>query len=266
MMVPSKQLDFGLPARFAAYPAFGYIAAFLLLVALVASPMHGQEPATFTFGTTVVIPAGLKGDIYALPEGTDSLAALDRSKPPIGTIYTSSLQVRPQDFRIGFPGVTDRFEWFAIDYNGKFWIEKPGFYRFRLTSDDGSMLYIDGQLIIDNDGQHSPEPRRGSLRLAGGVHTIRVVYFQGSRFTISLMLDVAGPGDQSPRPFSTDEFKPPGNPEDWKFTEATQAESQDKELDRTVPARISAPPATQQPSKSKQQQQQPNDPRRRKRR
>jgi len=238
-----------------------------LILALLwpAVTTQAQEPATFTFGTTVVIPAGLKGDIYALPEGTESLAALDRSKPPIGTIYTSSLQVKPQDFRIGFPGVTDRFEWFAIDYNGKFWIEKPGFYRFRLTSDDGSMLYIDGQLIIDNDGQHSPEPRRGTLRLAGGVHTIRVVYFQGSRFTISLMLEIAGPGEQTPRPFSTDEFKPPGNPEDWKFSEATLTESQDKELDRSVPGRIAAPPASQQPARQPKQPQ-PNDPRRRKRR
>lgn len=194
-----------------------------------------------TFGTTVVIPAGLKGNIYHLPEGTNSLAALDRSKKPVGTIYTSSLNVRPQDFSIGFPGVTSRFEWFAIDYSGKFWIEKPGLYRFRLVADDGAMLYIDDQLIIDNDGVHSPDARRGSVRLDGGVHTIRVPYFQGPRFTVALLLEVAGPGDKSPRVFSTDEFKPPGNPEDWRYTGIPLPGAGDRDLERLVPDRIEAP-------------------------
>src|SRR5260370_27974768 len=45
-------------------------------------------------------------------------------------------QCTPQDFLIGFPGITRRFEWFAVDYSGKFWIETPGLYRFRLVSDD----------------------------------------------------------------------------------------------------------------------------------
>ena len=98
---------------------------------------------------------------------------------PQGSIYTTSLDVPPQDFLIGFPGITRRFEWFAIDYSGKFWIETPGLYRFRLVSDDGAMLYIDGQLIADNDGVHSTTVRLGSIRLAGGTHTIRVPYFQG---------------------------------------------------------------------------------------
>ncbi len=46
--------------------------------------------------------------------------------------------------RLGFPGLTDRFEWFAMDYSGKFWIDRTGLYRFRLVSDDGAMLYVDG--------------------------------------------------------------------------------------------------------------------------
>ena len=45
---------------------------------------------------------------------------------PVGTIYTNSLNVSPQRFDESFPGITDRFEWFAIDYTGKFWIEQPG--------------------------------------------------------------------------------------------------------------------------------------------
>jgi hypothetical protein len=121
----------------------------------LAFSLAAQDRPTAVFGTTVVIPGGLKGDIYHLQNSTRSLAGLTKLKP-VGSIYSSMLDVRPQDFSLGFPGVTDRFEWFAIDYSGRFWIEHPGIYRFRLISDDGAMLYVDGQLIIDNDGVHSP--------------------------------------------------------------------------------------------------------------
>ena len=30
-----------------------------------------------------------------------------------------------------------------------------GSYDFQVQSDDGSLLYIDGELVIDNDGNHS---------------------------------------------------------------------------------------------------------------
>lgn len=206
-----------------------------LLIPLMAS---SQEP-TAVFGTTVVIPSGLRGDIYYLRRNTETLADLTRLQPQ-GTIYTTSLNVPPQDFRIGFPGITKRFEWFAIDYSGRFWIETPGFYRFRLTSDDGAMLYIDGQLIADNDGIHSTTVRLGSIRLAGGRHTIRVPYFQGPGNTVALMLEVAGPGEQ-PRIFSTEEFKPPTNPEQWRYTDAAELTPPDPDLARISPARIPGP-------------------------
>lgn len=198
----------------------------------------GQEPAA-VFGTTVVIPSGLRGDIYYLPRNTETLADLARLRPQ-GTIYTTSLNVPPQDFQIGFPGITRRFEWFAIDYAGKFWVETPGLYRFRLTSDDGAMLYIDGQLIVDNDGIHSTTVRIGSIRLAGGRHTLRVPYYQGPGDTVALILEVAGPGER-PRIFSTEEFKPPSNPEQWRFPDPAELAPPDPDLPRNYPDRISAP-------------------------
>jgi hypothetical protein len=188
-----------------------------------------------------VIPSGLRGDIYYLPHNTQTIADLTGLHPQ-GIIYTTSLNVPPQDFQIGFPGITKRFEWFAIDYSGKFWIEVPGLYRFRLVSDDGAMLYIDGQLIADNDGVHSTMARLGSIRLAGDTHTIRVPYFQGPGETVALMLEVAGPGER-PRIFSTDEFKPPANPEAWRFPEPAAIPPPDPDLPRTHPARIPGPDA-----------------------
>jgi PA14 domain len=101
-----------------------------------------QDEPVATFGTTVVIPSGLRGLVYHIRRDSDRLPNLAKLKPA-GTIYTSSLNIPPQSFKTGFPGVTKRFEWFAIAYTGKFWIQKPGVYRFALISDDGSRLEID---------------------------------------------------------------------------------------------------------------------------
>ncbi len=114
-----------------------------------------------------------------------------------------------------FPGINNRFEWFAIDYTGNFWIGRPGKYKFALNSDDGSKLYIDGKLIIDNDGQHPPVSRKGSVELTIGAHRIRVSYFQGPRFQVALTLRVAGPS-QKWHLFSTDELKPPSDAGVWR--------------------------------------------------
>jgi len=187
-----------------------------LLAALPLCVFAQSDPVP-TFGTTVVIPGGLRGQIYHLKTNTARLPDFSKMKAK-GVIYTSSLNVPVTDFKAGFPGVTDRFEWFAIDYTGRFWIEKPGLYSFLLTSDDGARLWIDDQLIADNDGLHQAEDRHASLRLTTGVHTIRVAYFQGPRFQVALMLKIAGPGETL-RVFSTDEFKPPSNPENWPIVE-----------------------------------------------
>ncbi len=195
-----------------------------LALCLAAGAM--AQDGTPVFGTTVVIPSGLRGSIYHLHRNTTDLAEIEKSKP-VGAIYTASLNVPPQDFKQGFPGVTKRFEWFAIDYTGKFWIDSPGIYSFALLSDDGSWLYIDDQLVIDNGGLHPPEEKAGKLSLSGGIHRIRVAYFQGTKWQVALVLKIAGPGEPL-RVFSTDEFRPPPNPELWRFPDTTHPTAEGK--------------------------------------
>lgn len=185
-----------------------------LSVAGAQTPTLPDAPIT-TFGVTVVDPFGLRGDVYLLPKDADRLPKFGKLKP-VGSIYTSALNIPPRSFLAGFPGVTDRFEWFAIDYSGNFYVEHPGVYRFLLASDDGSKLYIDDKAVIDNDGIHSILVEQGQVRLKGGIHRIRVSYFQGPRDIVSLILAVARPGEDW-RLFSTDEFRPPRNPADWKY-------------------------------------------------
>jgi PA14 domain len=177
-------------------------------------PTIRDAPIT-TFGVTVVDPFGLRGDIYLLRPDTDRLPKFEKLEP-VGAVYTSALNVPPRDFRQGFPGVTNRFEWFAIDYTGNFYVSNPGKYRFLLASDDGSKLYIDNKRVIDNDGLHPIQYEEGSITLKGGIHRMRISYFQGPAAGIALILAVARPGEDW-RIFSTNEFRPPRNPADWKY-------------------------------------------------
>jgi hypothetical protein len=71
-------------------------------------------------------------------------------------------------------------------------------------------------MVVDNDGVHPAATKSGNAELSGGIHTIRLQYFQGPRLQVALVLEVAG-AEEELRVFSTDEFKPPANPEDWRF-------------------------------------------------
>lgn len=173
-----------------------------------------------TFGTTVVLAAGLHGIVYFIPKDTWVLPDFDdASLERVGDIWTTSLNIPPRHWRAGFPGLTDRDEWFAIDYTGKFWVEQPARYTFALVSDDGSRLFIDDTPVIDDDCQHPPDLRIAAVKLEGGGHRIRVTYFQGPRDCLALLLAVAGP-DHRWQVFSTTNFKPPSNPDDWRFPAA----------------------------------------------
>ncbi|MGO9463821.1 MAG: beta strand repeat-containing protein, partial [Isosphaeraceae bacterium] len=51
--------------------------------------------------------------------------------------------------------------------------------NFATTSDDGSMLYIDGNAVVFNDYNQGATQRTGLANLTPGVHTIDVEYYQG---------------------------------------------------------------------------------------
>jgi PA14 domain len=186
------------------------------LFALCLAPAFCQSPASNQtgegtvahFGTTVVISSALRGDIYFIPPDSQKLPKFEKLKP-VSTIYTSELNVPRHDFTMGFPGVSGRFEWFAIDYTGSFWIDKPGNYTWALLSDDGSKLYIDGHEIIDNDGQHGPKGVAGVCKLKAGAHRIRISYFQGPRFQAALILAVIPPGEEDFTLFNTEDYLSP---------------------------------------------------------
>jgi hypothetical protein len=184
---------------------------------------NGSTPdsALPTFGTTVVVPGGLHGTVYFIPKDTMVLPDFEHDRVErVGEIWTDVLNVMPRHWRTGFPGLTNRFEWFAIDYNGRFWIDQPGRYTFALLSDDGSRLFIDDIPVIDDDCQHPPDLRIAAVKLNGGGHQMRISYFQGPRDCLALVLAIAGP-DGTWHVFNTGDFKPPANPENWHYPAAS---------------------------------------------
>ena len=74
--------------------------------------------------------------------------------------------------------VREQEEHFGILYYGEIQIDKAGAYTFYTKSDDGSTLYINGKLVVDNDGLHSPRERSGKVQLSAGRHQIEVHFFE----------------------------------------------------------------------------------------
>lgn len=66
-----------------------------------------------------------------------------------------------------------------MHFKGYLNVEEEDNYVIRLVSDDGSRLYLDGKLLIDNDGFHSARPKDSEVILKKGKHTIEIRYFQG---------------------------------------------------------------------------------------
>jgi hypothetical protein len=110
----------------------------------------------------------LVGTIYQLPDSTIQL-------PNFKTLAASK-SVHVHDVEI--PAEVNGIYPYGIVYRGSFWISGTGTYIFRVTSDDGSKLFIDDRLVINNDGSHGANLVRQGVRLTGGRHTLRLEFFE----------------------------------------------------------------------------------------
>lgn len=59
-------------------------------------------------------------------------------------------------------------------------IEETELYRFLLTSDDGSKQWIDGQLVVANDGLHGHKQELGDIALRQGLHSFELIGFNAT--------------------------------------------------------------------------------------
>jgi hypothetical protein len=67
---------------------------------------------------------------------------------------------------------------FGADITGCLQVASSDTYSFTLNSDDGSMLYIDGSLVVNNGGPHAPITVTGSTSLTAGKHSFEVQFYE----------------------------------------------------------------------------------------
>lgn len=81
----------------------------------------------------------------------------------------------------------------AMKFDGFLKIDQEGPYTFHLTSDDGAKLWIDDQVVVNNDGVHPPTLKSAGTKLTRGMHPLTVAVFNaGGGFELDV--DFEGPG------------------------------------------------------------------------
>lgn len=139
---------------------------------------------------------GATANVYYLPENTSALPDFAELEP-IQKLVAPNIDVPLRDYVEGLPGIEGgRNEWFGIRYDFALKIDKAGEYRFAVTSDDGTKLYLDENLIVSNDGLHGTRQKSTEtpLALEAGRHHLRLDYFQGPRMSIQVQLYWMQPG------------------------------------------------------------------------
>ena len=89
-----------------------------------------------------------------------------------------------------------REDQFAMRFKASLRTPLAGNYTFFTLSDDGSKLFIDGNLLVNNDGLHGNRELQGSVSLTAGVHDIEVQYFEQGTAQV---LEVSYSGPNLPR-------------------------------------------------------------------
>lgn len=151
---------------------------------LAANSAEARDLATYLLRDVVVVPPRetLRRRVYrgrweALPDF--------ESLQPIREDRVGKLDVNAVDLRGNF----------GIVYDGFIDLPRSGEYLFRLTSDDGGRLIINGATIVDHDGIHPATERVGKVNLEAGVQRLRIEYFEGGgQRELGIQVEVPGGG------------------------------------------------------------------------
>ncbi|MAT48550.1 MAG: hypothetical protein CMA27_01825, partial [Euryarchaeota archaeon] len=78
-----------------------------------------------------------------------------------------------------WPGLSSSFaDEFSSRHTGFIRIDIAGNYTFYINSDDGSKLWIDNQVIVENIGTHAMREESGTVFLNPGFHSLRLEFFE----------------------------------------------------------------------------------------
>ncbi|MCK5820390.1 MAG: family 20 glycosylhydrolase [Bacteroidales bacterium] len=167
------------------------------------------EPLVFTSDThikaIVVMPSGHTSSVIdIILDQQDIITGLDlvRQEGVSYSLFEGNFK-SVYDFKdvkassygaISVPGFPDELPdgAYGLVENGYIQIERAGIYRFFTFSDDGSVLSVRGQEVVNNDGLHGGKEASGEIALGQGWHPFELRYFQAGGGSI-LELEYSGP-------------------------------------------------------------------------
>jgi len=114
---------------------------------------------------------GAIGKVFMFEGDKSKLAEINWKAEPAFTFVLPTIDAEGDDFG----PLKDHF---AISAEGFIKIPSGANFVFRLMSDDGSRLLIDGKEVINHDGLHGADAKDGEVALAEGYHPFRLEYFE----------------------------------------------------------------------------------------
>ncbi|MBS1713053.1 MAG: family 20 glycosylhydrolase [Armatimonadetes bacterium] len=109
---------------------------------------------------------GLRADTYLLngePSRLPDLKTMKASGTSVTSVFDQAVRPRPAQF--------------AVRWSGILRVPETGAYNFYLTSDDGSRLWLDDALVVDNDGPHGAVEKSGRAWLEKGDYRVDVRWY-----------------------------------------------------------------------------------------
>jgi glucose/arabinose dehydrogenase len=156
---------------------------------IVTPAANSTYTATYQAASNLV--PGLKAEFF---DYTTSLSALPDLTGRTPNVVRTDARINYPRTSSPWPGLGSNFaNTFASRHTGFLRIATAGTYTLYLNSDDGSRLWLDGQLVIDNDGRHNMRERSATRNLTAGDHSLRVEFFENAGGA-GLILSWAGPG------------------------------------------------------------------------
>lgn len=126
-----------------------------------------------TTGNTTNKLAGIAVNFYLTNDSGDMYDKLAKSTQPIFNGIASAIHLPDA----GSMGAVS--EDFYVEFNGYIKSEVAVAKSFRLVSDDGSVLKLNGKEIIDNKGNHGPIAVDGTGNLLEGFNAFKLQFHQG---------------------------------------------------------------------------------------
>lgn len=117
---------------------------------------------------------GLAANLYVFDDFTVPFKEISANFPPILSGVVPAIHV------LGVEDMGERKQNIYMEFKGYIQIDQTDNYVFRIISDDGGLVYINGRQVIDNGGNHGAMAKDAELYLEKGLHEIEIDYHQGA--------------------------------------------------------------------------------------